>query len=88
MTSARFYNLREALRERGRARQCGTFRRTFGGEARGFGHSDLKTLDPDQWARLKVEYQRKCYQNAEKAIRDKLRRLQAANRCEADPAGS
>jgi hypothetical protein len=54
----------------------------------GFGHSDLKTLDPDQWARLKVEYERKCYQNAEKAIRDKLRRLQAANRCEADPARS
>ncbi len=50
----------------------------------GFGRSDLKTLDPDQWARLKVEYERKCYQNAEKAVRERLRLLQAASRCEAD----
>jgi hypothetical protein len=48
----------------------------------GFGRSDLKTLDPDEWARLKVEYERKCYQSAEMAVREKLRRLQAANRCE------
>jgi hypothetical protein len=47
-----------------------------------FGRSDLKTLDPDQWARLKIEYERKCYQNAEKAVRERLRLLQAANRCE------
>jgi hypothetical protein len=53
-----------------------------------FGRSDLKTLDPDQWARLKVEYERKCYQTAERAVRDKLSRLQAANRCEAGPARS
>jgi hypothetical protein len=53
-----------------------------------FGRSDLKTLDPDQWARLKVEYERKCYQNAERAVRDKLRRLQAASRCESEPARS
>jgi hypothetical protein len=51
-----------------------------------FGRSELKTLDPDQWARLKVEYERKCYQNAEKSVREKLRLLQAANRCEANPA--
>jgi hypothetical protein len=48
----------------------------------GFGRSDLKTLDPDEWARLKVEYERKCYQSAEKTVREKLRLLQAANRCE------
>ena len=48
----------------------------------GFGRSDLKTLDPDQWARLKVEYERNCYQNAEKVVRERLRLLQAANRCE------
>jgi hypothetical protein len=53
-----------------------------------FGRSELKTLDPDQWARLKIEFERKCYQNAERAVRDKLRRLQAANRCEAEPARS
>jgi len=54
----------------------------------GFGRSDLKTLDPDQWARLKIEYERKCYQNAEKEVREKLRLLQAANRCDADGARS
>ena len=48
----------------------------------GFGRSDLKTLDPDQWARLKVEYERKCYQNAEEVVRERLRLLQAANRCQ------
>src|SRR6188474_1304455 len=29
--------------------------------------SDLSTVDPAEWARLKVEYERQCYQNAEKA---------------------
>jgi hypothetical protein len=53
-----------------------------------FGRSDLKTLDPDEWARLKVEYERKCFQAAELAVRQRLRLLQAANRCEADPARS
>jgi hypothetical protein len=54
----------------------------------GFGRSDLKTLDPDQWTRLKVEYERECYQNAEKAVRKKLRLLQDASRCDADGARS
>lgn len=48
-----------------------------------FGRPDLKTLDPDQWARLKVEYERLCYQHAESAVRERLRLLQAASRCEA-----
>ena len=48
-----------------------------------FGRSDLKTLDPGQWARLKVEYERQCYQRAERSVRERLRRLQAASRCEA-----
>lgn len=47
-----------------------------------FGRADLKTLDPDQWARLKVEYERQCYQRAERAVRERLRLLQAASRCE------
>jgi hypothetical protein len=54
----------------------------------GFGHSDLKTLDPDQWARLKIEYERKCYQTAERSVRERLRLLQAANRCKANGARS
>jgi hypothetical protein len=44
--------------------------------------SDLKTVDSDQWARLKLDYERQCYQHAEKLVRDRLRRLQASARCE------
>src|SRR3974390_2150983 len=46
-----------------------------------FRRPELKTLDPDQWARLKIEYERQCYQDAEKSVRNRLRRLQAAYRC-------
>jgi len=52
----------------------------------GFGRADLKTLDPDQWIRLKLEYELKCYKEAEKVARIRLRLLQAATRCEASPA--
>ena len=52
-----------------------------------FRRSDLKTLDPDLWARMKIEYERECYQNAEKIVRRRLRLLQAANACEAAPSG-
>jgi hypothetical protein len=52
----------------------------------GFAWSNLKTLDPDQWARLKLEYERKCYQNAEKIARERLRQLQAAIACEVESA--
>jgi hypothetical protein len=47
-----------------------------------FGRPDLKTLDPEQWARLKVEYERQCYQRAERTVRERLRQLQAAAKCE------
>ena len=47
----------------------------------GFDQANLKTLDPDQWARLKLEYELKCYKDAEKTARNRLRLLQAA--CEA-----
>lgn len=46
-----------------------------------FGRQELKTLDPDRWARLKVEYERQCYQHAERAVRERLRLLQNARRC-------
>jgi len=52
----------------------------------GFGRSNLKTLDPDRWARLKLEYERKCYRNAEKIVRERLRQLQTATRCEIELA--
>ena len=54
----------------------------------GFGRPQLQDpgpRGPDQWTRLKLEYERKCYQNAEKIVRERLRLLQAATRCEAEP---
>ena len=42
--------------------------------------SDLKTVDPDEWARLKAEYERQCYQDAEKAARGRLSLLQSSIR--------
>jgi hypothetical protein len=47
--------------------------------------SDLRTVDPDEWARLKVEYERQCYQTAEKAARERLALLQASSTCEIEP---
>jgi hypothetical protein len=47
--------------------------------------SDVKTVDPDEWARLKVEYERQCYQDAEKAARERLVLLQASSTCEIEP---
>src|ERR1700751_157342 len=47
-----------------------------------FTNTDLKAVDPDQWERLKTEFERKCYQDAEKAARDRLSQLQAASTCE------
>jgi hypothetical protein len=44
--------------------------------------ADFKTVDPDEWARLKTEYERQCYQDAEKAARDRLSQLQASSTCE------
>jgi hypothetical protein len=42
--------------------------------------ADIKAVDPDEWARLRTEYERQCYQDAEKAARDRLSQLQAAVR--------
>jgi hypothetical protein len=43
-----------------------------------FKRSDVKTVDANEWARLKTEYERQCYQDAEKAARDRLGQLQAS----------
>jgi hypothetical protein len=40
---------------------------------------------PDQWSRLKLEYELKCYREAEKVARARMRLLQAAASCEASP---
>jgi hypothetical protein len=46
---------------------------------------DVGTVDPNEWARLKIDYERQCYQNAEKIARDRLRLLQASSTCEIEP---
>lgn len=50
-----------------------------------FTNTDLKAVDPDQWERLRTEFERKCYQDAEKAVRDRLGQLQASSTCEIEP---
>lgn len=42
--------------------------------------ADIKAVDPDEWARLKTEYERQCYQDAERAARERLSQLQDAVR--------
>jgi len=46
-----------------------------------FKRTDFKVVDPDEWARLKIDYERQCYQNAEKIARDRLGLLQASSTC-------
>jgi hypothetical protein len=43
-----------------------------------FDGPDPKTVDPDQWARLKLDYERQCYRKAEKIVRQRLVLLQQA----------
>jgi hypothetical protein len=47
-----------------------------------FGRADLEPRDPSQWTRLKIEYERQCYMQAEGTVGERLRRLQVASRCE------
>ena len=50
-----------------------------------FKRADIKTaVDPDEWALLKTEFERQCYQDAEKAARDRLSQLQASSTCEVE----
>ena len=50
-----------------------------------FNRTDIKAVDPDQWARLKIDYERQCYQDAEKIARERLRLLQASSTCDIEP---
>jgi hypothetical protein len=47
-----------------------------------FKRADVNAVDSNEWARLKIEYERECYQNAERAARDRLSQLQASGTCE------
>jgi hypothetical protein len=49
-----------------------------------FKRTDVKAVDANEWARLKIDYERQCYQDAEKVARDRLRLLQASSTCEID----
>lgn len=51
-----------------------------------FKGADNGVVDPDEMARLKMEYERQCYRKAEKAARDRLRLLQASSACAIAPA--
>jgi hypothetical protein len=49
-----------------------------------FKRADIRAVDPDEWARLKAEFERQCYQDAERAARERLSQLQAAGLCEVE----
>jgi hypothetical protein len=49
-----------------------------------FKRADLKVVDPDEWARLKAEYERQCYRDAERLARERLSQLQASASCEVE----
>ena len=44
------------------------------------------TVDADEFARLKLAYERQCYQRAERAARRQLQELRASRACEAKPS--
>jgi hypothetical protein len=43
----------------------------------------LKTVDPEQFGRLKAAYERQCVRRAERAERQRQRRLRALKGCQA-----
>ena len=51
-----------------------------------FRESKLKTVDPAEFARLKVAYERRCVRRAEKAEYERMRELNAAGVCADRPA--
>jgi hypothetical protein len=44
--------------------------------------SDADVVDADLFARLKLDYERHCYQHAEAMVRGRLRQLQVSGLCE------
>jgi hypothetical protein len=50
-----------------------------------FKGSDAEVVDADVFARLKLDYERHCYQHAEALVRSRLRQLQVSGLCEAPP---
>lgn len=50
-----------------------------------FNRPNAGAVDPNEWARLKLEYELQCYQEAEQAARERLSLLQASSACEIEP---
>lgn len=53
-----------------------------------FKRTSVSAVDPVEWARLKLDYERQCYLDAEKIARERLRLLQASSSCEIEPVGN
>jgi len=53
-----------------------------------FKGSRLRTVDAEEFARLKTAYERRCIRHAEKAERERMRELQAAGACAGRPEPS
>jgi hypothetical protein len=53
-----------------------------------FKRSDVTPVDAEAWARLKSDYERQCYQNAETTARNRLRLLQASSNQEIQTRGA
>jgi hypothetical protein len=51
-----------------------------------FKRPELTPVDSQEWARLKLEYERSCYRDAEKSARERLSQLQENAGCEVEPA--
>jgi hypothetical protein len=49
-----------------------------------FNGQEPDTVDADQWARLKLDYERHCYEQAEEADRKQLEQLLASRKCRAE----
>jgi hypothetical protein len=43
------------------------------------------SVDPELLARLKLDYERHCYEQAEKLVRKRLRQLQTSGKCQIEP---
>jgi hypothetical protein len=50
-----------------------------------FKGSEADVVDADLFARLKLDYERHCYQHAEAMVRSRLRQLQLSGLCEPPP---
>jgi hypothetical protein len=53
-----------------------------------FRNASLRTVDPTEFARLKLAYERRCIRRVERAERRRMRELQASGACEDRPAPS